>query len=232
MRPVVPDLGEPSPDETDARVRADERARCAKELHDTIGQALVAASFEAARVVRHAEAGRDTVKALAEALAAQLEAAIALSRRTQTAWLASSDGAGPAEGLARALAGRAEAVARRAGIAIRVDVDVDDRRLDSAVARAAVQCATAALDNVARHARATHAAASARLDEGGLEIVVEDDGRGADPLGVGAPTATGFLGMRARTAAHGGAVAVERRPGGGTRVVLTFPAAFRREGSR
>lgn len=213
--------------DAEAAVRADERAIRARELHDTIGQSLVALTFEVARLVRHADSGGAMVRPLAEALATQLEAAVALVRSKQSAWLAAAEGKAPAESFARAVVGRTEDAARRAGIAFAVEVDVDDRRLDPAAARAAGRALSAALDNVVRHARASRVRVAATLDDGGLVVVVEDDGQGLRAGFEKSPTATGILSMRERTAAYRGEAAVEARPGGGTRVRLTFPAAVR-----
>lgn len=222
----------PTPDDSssdEVRIRADERSRLSRELHDTVGQAFVALSMDAERLVRHAERGTETVRPLAGALAKQIQATIALVRTTQSAWRASSEGVSPAEGFARMVAQRTEAAARAGQLAYRIDVEVDDRHLDPARARAASRALASALDNVVRHAHASRIEVRATLGPPGLVVVVEDDGRGFDPKTAETPTSTGLLSMRARTAAHRGAVTVEPRPGGGSRVVLTFPAAPRPE---
>lgn len=78
------------------------------------------------------------------------------------------------------------------------------------------------LTNVSRHARATRAAITARVDDGRLEIAVEDDGRGvAEP--VHAPGRFGIIGMRERASMLGGTVVHERGERGGTRVRVSVP---------
>lgn len=218
-----------SPGDLEAAIRADERALRARELHDTIGQSLVALSFDAARLVRHADSGGTMVRSLAEALASQVEAAIALVRAKQSAWLAAAAGTTPAESFARAVAARTEDAARRGGLSFQVDVDVDDRRLAPGASQAAVRALAAALDNVVRHARATRVVVRATLDASGLTVVIDDDGRGFRPGSPESSTSTGLLSMRERTAAYRGGVAMQGRPEGGTRVRLTLPAALRTE---
>ena len=218
--------------DTEAAVRADERALRARELHDTIGQSLVALSFDAARLLRHADSGGAMVRPLVEVLAAQIDAAIALVRAKQSAWLAAVDGRAPVESFARAVAGRTEEAARRGGLGFHIDVDVDDRRLDGVAARAAGRALGAALDNVVRHAQASRVVVRATLDASGLTLVVDDDGRGFRPESAETATSTGLLSMRERTAAYRGVATVEGRPEGGTRVRLTFPAALRSEEAR
>ena len=185
--------------------------------------------MDAERLLRHADRGAESVQPLAEALSSQIRSTIALVRATQSAWRASAEGASPPESFARMVAQRTETAARAGHLASRIDVDVDDRRLDPARARAAAKALAAALDNVVRHARATRVDVHATLGPAGLVVAVEDDGRGFDPKTAETPTSTGLLSMRERTAAHDGTATVEPRRGGGSRVVLTFPAAPRPE---
>lgn len=215
----------------EAAVRADERGRLARELHDGIGQSLVVLSMDAARILRHAERGPETVRPLIDALSSQIDATIALVRTTQTKWKAAAEGNPTPESFARVAARLGEVAARRGGLALRIDVDVDDLRLDPRCAGVATKALASALDNVVRHAGAKRVEVHATLDHAGLVVAVEDDGRGFDPDSAEISTSTGLLSMRERTAAHGGGLRVERRAGGGTRVVLSFPACAP-EGSR
>jgi CheY-like chemotaxis protein len=65
---------------------------------------------------------------------------------------------------------------------------------------------------------------AARVVEGTIEIVLEDDGRGIDP-----PNVPGLDAVRARLEILGGSITVTPRPGQGTRCVLAVPAAIGRE---
>jgi signal transduction histidine kinase len=63
--------------------------------------------------------------------------------------------------------------------------------------------------------------AALRTEGGVLCAIVEDDGRGFDPV---APTSgAGIVGMRERAEQLGGTLSVSSRPGGGTRVALELP---------
>jgi two-component system sensor histidine kinase UhpB len=83
-----------------------------------------------------------------------------------------------------------------------------------------------AITNVARHARATAATVSLRLENGTLHVLVEDNGRGFDPhqvLGRREDRPVGILGMQERAALIGGSLEIDAQPGRGTRVRLVVP---------
>jgi signal transduction histidine kinase len=203
-------------------VRADERARLAREIHDGLGQTLVALSMEAARILPQAEGARPLVEAHWTAL----REACAELRETQARWkAATASGIAAPESFARVVVHLTEDAARRGAFTFRVEVDVDDRALDAPRALAAARALEAALDNVVRHAGARRVNVEARLRDGRLEVNVDDDGRGFDPSTAEGPTSTGLLSMRERTAAHGGTATVRTSLGGGTRIGLTFPLA-------
>jgi signal transduction histidine kinase len=60
-----------------------------------------------------------------------------------------------------------------------------------------------------------------------VEVVVGDDGRGFEPLGVVDKGGLGLLNMRERAERIGGSVAVDSAPGAGTTVRILAPVAPR-----
>ncbi|GAB4424817.1 MAG: sensor histidine kinase [Chloroflexi bacterium OHK40] len=85
-----------------------------------------------------------------------------------------------------------------------------------------------ALNNTAKHAAARHVAVVLRLVDGGLQVVVRDDGAGFDPGGL-SDAPGGHLGlrqMRERAAALDGRVTVISRPGQGTEVRVWLPIRY------
>jgi sensor histidine kinase YesM len=117
----------------------------------------------------------------------------------------------------------------RLGGRLRLNVAVDPGTLDCIVP---VFCLQPLVENAVRHGIAPRAAGGrlaigARLDDGCVELTVEDDGPGADAETVAAG-GTGLRILRQRIEAlHGdrGAVVVEpRRPGGGFAVRVRIPA--------
>ena len=91
-------------------------------------------------------------------------------------------------------------------------------RLPRAVEATAYFVVAEALTNVAKHARAGHATAMARVEDGRLAIHVRDDG-----VGGAEPSGSGLLGLADRLAMHDGELRVESPPGGGTVVAATIP---------
>ena len=62
------------------------------------------------------------------------------------------------------------------------------------------------------------------MDEGALQVEVEDDGRGIAPVDLVKARSTGLRGMRERVTYVGGTLEVSRAPRGGTRLRLRVPA--------
>ena len=124
--------------------------------------------------------------------------------------------------------GLVEAIETRAGrLPIRVDVTcgdgVRDGSLSDSVEGAAYFFVCEALANTLKHGDAKRAAVTLRLESGVLHIDVTDDGRGFDPSGL--VGAGGLGGLSDRLAALGGSLDIESRPGAGTRLSASVPAA-------
>lgn len=85
-----------------------------------------------------------------------------------------------------------------------------------------------ALSNMVRHAQARHAWLRLNCESGGdLTVSVEDDGVGLGELPADAHNHHGLAIMRERASSLGGGIEFGPRPGGGTRVMLRFPAGIR-----
>ena len=109
-----------------------------------------------------------------------------------------------------------------------LDVDVDIRSgtaqgLDRQRAEATYYIAADALGNIARHARARHAAVRFFRENGVVVLEISDDGVGFDYEA--AVSGHGLGNMRERAFAVGGTLRVESRPGHGARVRLELPTA-------
>jgi signal transduction histidine kinase len=107
-------------------------------------------------------------------------------------------------------------------LALRMPVPVENAvsagRLPAAVEATAYFVVAEALTNVAKHARAAHAAVTARIADGALVVQVRDDG-----VGGARPDGSGLLGLRDRLAVLDGRLRVESPAEGGTLVAAEIP---------
>jgi signal transduction histidine kinase len=116
------------------------------------------------------------------------------------------------------------AQAAGAGLEVEVSLEGEPRRLPPAVDLACYRVVQESLTNVVRHARAGRAGITVTHADGRVTVEVTDDGR-AGGNGAGAGSGQGILGMRERTRALGGSLEAGPRPGGGFRVLASFPVA-------
>lgn len=183
----------------------DERARIARDLHDSLGQHLAAQRFAVDRLAGEVPDERlEPLRALNAALFDDLRRAI--------------DDLGPAElergGLEQALRAHCEAFELRSGLPVstRVDLAVEP---DPEVCAALLRVLGEALTNAARHARASEIGVSCTADERHVVLEVRDDGRGLGPLPEpDARRGTGIAGMRVRLELIGGELEVLSGPDG------------------
>jgi PAS domain S-box-containing protein len=104
-----------------------------------------------------------------------------------------------------------DALASRMPVPVENRVSVD--RLPATVEATAYFVVAEALTNVAKHARAEHAAVIARVEAGILRVEVHDDG-----VGGARPDGSGFVGLADRLAVLDGRLRVESPADGGTHI--------------
>jgi signal transduction histidine kinase len=111
-----------------------------------------------------------------------------------------------------------DALASRMPMPVEIGVSVD--RLPPAVEATAYFVVAEALTNVVKHSRAHHAAVTASVEDGTLQVQVRDDGVGGAQV-----DGSGFLGLGDRLAVIDGRLRVESPPEGGTLVAAAIPFA-------
>ena len=79
------------------------------------------------------------------------------------------------------------------------------------------------LSNVGRHARASAIDVLIELRDAQLHLRVQDNGVGASPQALEAPTAYGVMGMRERARHLGGVLLIQSTPGEGSCFHLQIP---------
>ena len=113
---------------------------------------------------------------------------------------------------------RAGVVALASRMPMPVDIGVSVDRLPPAVEATAYFVVAEALTNVMKHAHAHHAAVTARVADGTLEVQVRDDG-----IGGARPDGSGLLGLGDRLDVLDGSLRVESPADGGTLIAADIP---------
>jgi signal transduction histidine kinase len=188
----------------------DERRRLERRLEMTAERRLTALLDEleqAHRVTRGDPERAARVRRVAE----QLEHSLADVRDLAA-------GLHPRELATGGLAGALEALASRSPVPVELELALP-AQLPAEAERAAYFVCSEGLANVAKYAHASRARVSVGSAGGRLVVEVEDDGDGgADPGG-----GSGLRGLADRVEALGGALAIDSRPGAGTRLVAELP---------
>jgi signal transduction histidine kinase len=205
------------------RVREEEKARIARDLHDDLGQVLTALRLElrgAETLLEALDADERTGPIADRLVTASTLAADTIGAVQRLSWNLRSE-ALERLGLDAALRQELRRFEKRTGLEV-VEALRPVEPLDHAVATAAFRIAQEALTNVARHAGARRVEVSLLADGDRMRLEVADDGCGLPPGGP-RPGDLGLLGMRERAREFGGDVTISDRAGGGTVVVARMP---------
>ena len=199
----------------------EERQRLARDLHDSVTQALYGMTLYSEAAAEELSLGqfdlvaeylRDLQDTAREALA-EMRLLIYELRPSVLA----------EEGLVAALQARLLSVEGRAGLKTHLKVEVEDV-LPPEVEEGLYRLAREALNNALRHAQASNITVVLRYaspEEVALEVV--DDGIGFDLTSVREKGGLGLPAMEERVARLGGRLTVGRGPRGGTRVLVEVP---------
>ena len=225
---VARELASIAPDMPSARrlleVREAERRRVAHELHDQIGQLLVAVRLNVLAAQQRTAKAR--AHALAEAKALVDDCIGRVREFSSDLYPAVLDEGG----LGPALERLARRQARWSALYLEVEIGAVPP-LPRAVEAACFSVAQEALTNVCRHAEARSVRLECRVRDGALELLVADDGNGFDVQAARRHAAAGanlgLSGMHQRVMLAGGRLEVESAARRGTKVRARFPIVRR-----
>lgn len=198
-----------------------ERNRMARELHDTLAHSLSAVSVQLEAVNALWDVEPNEARKILEQATASTRSGLTEARRALQSLRAS-----PLEdlGLTLALSALAESVATRANLKLELELPPNVDGLQPHIEQAIYRIAQEALENVTRHARATHVRVALAKQNGHVSLTVADDGDGFEMARVnGSPHARehfGIQGMRERAEMAGGQLSIISAPHEGTRVRL------------
>lgn len=191
----------------------EERQRLARELHDSVTQALYS-------VTLYAEATRMAMSAgKVDAAAENLQELHNMARQAMLDMRMIIFELHPPvleeEGLVAALQARLAAVETRAGLKTEILAE-DEKRLPLPVEEELFWIALEAFNNVVKHARAKQVTVHLQFDEGIVCLEVQDDGRGFDLTKARLSGGMGLRGMEERAQRINGQLEIKSAPGEGT----------------
>jgi signal transduction histidine kinase len=197
-----------------------ERARIARELHDTLFQGFLGASMQLHYAVEQMPPDSPNKPSLSRAL--RLMQRVLDEGRLAVQGLRSS-GTAP-EGLEQAFSSLRDELTP-GGLRFRIFVTGNSKALKPAIQEQIYLMGREALVNALRHSKATKIEVEIEYLRRGLRVVVRDDGCGIDPQVVrfGRDGHWGLPGMRERAGSIGARLRVWSKPGRGTEVEISVP---------
>jgi signal transduction histidine kinase len=197
----------------------EERNRLARELHDSVSQALygIALGTRTAQTLLDRDPAAlgeplDYVLSLAEAGLSEMRALIFELRPEML----------ENEGLTVALKSQAASLQARHGLDVQLELCVEPD-IALAAKEALYRIAREALHNIVKHARARQVTLRMDRRDDGVALEIADDGAGFDP-GDSFPGHLGLRSMRERAARLNGTFQIESAPGQGTRIAVSVPS--------
>ena len=203
--------------------REEERTRIARELHDDLGQQLVALKMDVAVLDQAAtEDGKTARHTIAQtiALQVQIDSIIASARRI-------AGGLRPPMlddlGLGAALEWLAAEFRNRYGLAVTLQNAADQLALSPTAATAIFRMVQEALTNVTRHAEATRVRVQMRVMQDEFRLHIEDNGKGTTLDRNRRNDNFGLLSMQERVRQLHGCITFDSAPGDGFRIDIRLP---------
>lgn len=196
-------------------VREHERQRIARDIHDDLGQNLLALTMDIAALASAEPNLRASLQQLDEHISASIRSLRAIIRDLRPEALE--------HGLRGAVERQVTLFSRLSGIECRLQADLQaysaapDPKVDAALYRILQE----SLSNIARHAQATRVDIALCRQPHSLTLTVCDNGVGLPA----APTRGGWglPGIEERVTRAGGTFHVASRPGKGTALSISFP---------
>ena len=200
-------------------MREEEKRAIARELHDDLGSSLTALNMHLAILFQQMPNDVAITERIVQ-IKALLQTITATKRRIQS-------GLRPDKldifGIKTAIADQAQEFETYTGLTCSVSLPDEDIKYASQVEISLFRMVQEALNNIAKHANATHA--DIILDDNDEEIylTIRDNGKGISLQTLPYNATHGLRGMRERVAYFGGSIVIESAPGAGTRIKIKLP---------
>ncbi len=202
--------------------KEEERARMSRELHDEFGQTLTAAKINL-QMLRQSSGD----PAAAQRLDDSIQMVDDMIRQARNIALGLRPPLLDEAGLVPAIEHHLKSLADRTGIAIEFHAAPGVTGAPAGLNTKVFRVVQEAVSNALRHAHAATIRVALASEADALTLTVEDDGIGFDPEAVSQRAKRGehlgLLGMTERVNSAGGTIALDSRPGGGSRISARIP---------
>jgi signal transduction histidine kinase len=201
------------------QVKELERKRIAREIHDDLGQNLLALRIEAEMLATRTRSAHQRLHKRARATLLQIDVTIKSVRQI-------INDLRPTVldlGLSAAVEWQVNEFQRRTGIDCELLADHQEIALTDHCATAFFRILQESLTNIIRHANATEVKIELSFRDGWLSLIVRDNGCGLPPGGRHKHGSFGLVGIEERVHILGGTCTVYGGPGGGTTVAVSVP---------
>jgi signal transduction histidine kinase len=202
------------------QIKESERKRIAREIHDDLGQNLLALRIDADMLSSRTRRGHPRLHMRANATLEHIDATIKSVRqiindlRPNVLDL----------GLGAAVEWQIAEFRRRTGIECTLHDAHNEIFLEDPAATALFRILQESLSNIVRHANATAVVVKLQQNTSGVSMSVADDGVGLRGADRNKPGSFGLVGIEERVRLLGGSCSLISSPGQGTTVCVTIPA--------
>ena len=200
------------------RIKEDERKRIARDIHDDLGQDLIALRIDVSMMAEpptSAAITRTRIDAAVGQIDLAIEAVRVIINNLRPATLDL--------GLHAAVEWQAMEFERRTGITCEVDIDHDEFALDDKRATALFRMVQESLANIIHHARASRVHIALQRTNDRLFMKIADDGVGLADDYHGKPNTFGLIGIQERIHALHGTFSTASAPGEGMTIMVSIP---------
>ncbi|MBS1857404.1 MAG: hypothetical protein JST11_18695 [Acidobacteria bacterium] len=200
----------------------EERARLAREIHDTLAQGFVGISSQLDAVAQSMPEGESPARIYLELARRMARHSLTEARRSvmdlRSSALEDQD-------LAAAIEAGTKQLTAGSGVEVSVEVTGPVKELPPELEQHLLRIAQEAVTNVLKHAQASRIWVKLHLEAKRLFLRIVDNGRGFDQQDAFASRGGhfGLIGMRERAERLGGELRLASRPGEGTQVEVTVP---------
>lgn len=204
-------------------IKETERRRIALDIHDDLGQNLMALKIDANLLQARTGSTHPRLHQHAERVLATIDATIASVRDIINDLYPST----LELGLVPAVEWLIRQMERRGPIVYRLTVDskAPDLGLDQRQTSAIFRVLQESLTNIVRHAQASEVEVRLSQEDGHLQLRISDNGIGMQPGDDGKRAAYGLKSIRERVSALGGEIQIDSQPGQGTTLAISMPLA-------